>query len=961
MKTTKSPHLLAWLLLCAGALLLRPCKLSAQGLPLADLRTLNGAGAHPASAEYFSPVIYANAVFPGHDAGTWIEFDANGSPFTGPALPTFQNSRCDANGYPRTLAADKRLGINPWSLNTAYQNRPAAWPRLVNAALGQWMITWKGRGDVRLSGGSPQFLEALSRGTAAEGLAVDGTRVYLCATEASLPNKVIVHSLDAANPITDLRVWLPDPADPMNRTLERPTLSKAQRLYHPAFIARLKDAPGWKCIRMMDLGGTNNSPQKDWADRRLPDHVFPTGVLNPRDVMEGLGSFVLGNQVTGMPFEHMVALCNESGKNLWINIPHLATRDFMTKLARLIQFGSDGVEPYLTTNAQPVWPPLRADLKVIVEYSNEIWNTGTFAQGVWAQAAGVNDPPEFIAQHSADAWQRMEAVLGTTRVIRAGAIQTGNPGGARELLAEWRSEGVEPEMLAVTTYFGQNLQYHMNGLGLFNGKSGSDPYWTSPVFQDHLNLAFDKWEEFLLTGTAAVDPFGSGDTLSAQGGLPDDLVRVARESGLPLIAYEGGTNFFTNRIDTDPGAQPENSAITIFMEALNRHPRMAKMERIHLEMARSKGLWMHMPFQLASTWGRFGQWGHLETMDQNPAEAVKYQAVRDWAAEHATLRHPDDPSGSVPQFDRPARLPLALAGRPYFLSMTVSGGTAPLTVSLIASRLPAGLSYNESARTITGTPSGLGEGQLFLRVQDAQGDPAWRLFTLRVVAPGSVVDLEAVADAEVVQFGGNAGSNFGSRTGLQVVNPVIDLFGGPPDGAKSYLKFDLGSLTESGLDFSKAEVVLTQSSSAPVPASPAPRVVLYATDNAWQENTITFSNRPAPVLPSPLPPLSSTLILPGLTGGGVPMGQDGVIRADITAHALTAGPLFSVVVAAERYPSVSVAIPELAAREHENATLRPRLRLTVAPPPRPPLHRRAPAFSASSRAAAPMRKELPAL
>ena len=93
----------------------------------------------------------------------------------------------------------------------------------------------------------------------------------------------------------------------------------------------------------------------------------------------------------------MVALANAAGRDLWINVPHLATDDFITKLAQLVRFGSDGVNPYTNAVANPVYPPLNPNRQVFVEYSNEIWSNGdSFSQGNWAQeqanALGISKP-----------------------------------------------------------------------------------------------------------------------------------------------------------------------------------------------------------------------------------------------------------------------------------------------------------------------------------------------------------------------------------------------------------------------------------------------------------------------------------------------------------------------------------------------------------------------------------------
>lgn len=216
---------------------------SAQSLPLAELRALGPVAAHPCDAEYYQPVMYANAIFPGADAGTWNEFDAGSSAFGVVTVPTFGEARFDAHGYPKTLAAGKNLGMNPWGLNIGYFNRPADWPEVNGAAIGEWCVTWKGRADVRLSGGSPQFRAAKSN-TGATGLATDGRRVYSCPTTASLPNKIILHALDSANPPTDIKVWLPDPAEPLNQSLERPRCPTTSGCFIPCSSSASTTGPG---------------------------------------------------------------------------------------------------------------------------------------------------------------------------------------------------------------------------------------------------------------------------------------------------------------------------------------------------------------------------------------------------------------------------------------------------------------------------------------------------------------------------------------------------------------------------------------------------------------------------------------------------------------------------------------------------------------------------------------------
>ena len=84
-----------------------------------------------------------------------------------------------------------------------------------------------------------------------------------------------------------------------------------------------------------------------------------------------------------------MALANETGKDIYINIPSNASIEYIDNLADLFAFGSDGVNPYTSPQANPVWAPLNSNLKVNIEFSNEIWNSG-FSQSGTADSGWCN-------------------------------------------------------------------------------------------------------------------------------------------------------------------------------------------------------------------------------------------------------------------------------------------------------------------------------------------------------------------------------------------------------------------------------------------------------------------------------------------------------------------------------------------------------------------------------------------
>jgi hypothetical protein len=117
-------------------------------------------------------------------------------------------------------------------------------------------------------------------------------------------------------------------------------------------------------IRFMDFLATNVNIQTNWADRPLP--TWPSFNRAPA------GSGWQGN---GGPWEHVILLMNETGKDAWINIPQHATDQYVLNVARMFKYGSNGVDPYTSAQANPVYPPLNANLNLYVEYSNELWNS----------------------------------------------------------------------------------------------------------------------------------------------------------------------------------------------------------------------------------------------------------------------------------------------------------------------------------------------------------------------------------------------------------------------------------------------------------------------------------------------------------------------------------------------------------------------------------------------------------
>jgi hypothetical protein len=209
-----------------------------------------------------------------------------------------------------------------------------------------------------------------------------------------------------------------------NVHLMRPNAVDSATPYAPSVIFStpiLKLLSNFSSIRFMDYSLTNYNPQVNWSDRTLPAQVQTNG--------------------KGGAWEYAVALGNQTNEDVWINIPEMATNDYITKLAQLIDFGSDGVNPYTGPRGSaisadnpnpvpaggPVWAGLNPNLHVYVEYSNEVWNTG-FSQSQQNLAAAIaevnagNSPLNYDGDALPSDWavrRTAERIVETSNLFRA--------------------------------------------------------------------------------------------------------------------------------------------------------------------------------------------------------------------------------------------------------------------------------------------------------------------------------------------------------------------------------------------------------------------------------------------------------------------------------------------------------------------------------------------------------------
>jgi len=126
-------------------------------------------------------------------------------------------------------------------------------------------------------------------------------------------------------------------------------------VWTPEFLEHMRP---FAAVRFMDWAATNTLYTARWATR-------PTLSTNRTTTNPVTGA-------PGVPWERSIELSNKLGCDMWVTVPTTAAADYYTQLATLIK------------------DSLRADLKVYVEYSNEVWNP-TFPQYSWAATTAVNE------------------------------------------------------------------------------------------------------------------------------------------------------------------------------------------------------------------------------------------------------------------------------------------------------------------------------------------------------------------------------------------------------------------------------------------------------------------------------------------------------------------------------------------------------------------------------------------
>ncbi len=375
----------------------------------------------------------------------------------------------------------------------------------------------------------------------------------------------------------------------------------AGRVFNPRWLDVLD---GFEVLRFMDWMETNDSQQIGWEDRPLV-HDYSWAI-------------------DGVPAEIMLRLANELGAAPWFSMPHQADDSYMRNFARLAHQALD------------------EDLRLYVEYSNEVWNW-QFQQAQWAEVegrkrwGGESLWMQFYGARAAEMsqiWSDVFAEDAADRLVRVISTQTGWLGLEEQLLDAPLFRAEDPKNRAPAAYFDA---YAVTGY--FGGVLGRDDYvdvvraWIadSRARADEAGRAkgligsalraFVREHQFDIASAQATAELRDGLISGQDSDTLADLLhrilpyhaKVAQSHNLDLIMYEGGSHI------VGVGPHVEDETLTQFFVHYNYSDDMG-----HLYQELLAG-WQDLGGQLFNAYadvyppGRWGSWGALRTLsDKNP-------------------------------------------------------------------------------------------------------------------------------------------------------------------------------------------------------------------------------------------------------------------------------------------------------------------------------------------------------
>jgi hypothetical protein len=281
----------------------------------------------------------------------------------------------------------------------------------------------------------------------------------------------------------------------------------ATAVFLPQFISLL--AP-FRAMRFMDWEATNGSTIVDWADRPAAAHF--------------------GQSTYGEPYEHIVELVNETGKDAWVTVPEHASDDFITQFAAFWAHSLDFARIQPARDKAGFSSPFQ----LIVEDSNETWNQGFTAYATFLAAANADASryPGTYGGTYGPSWMTSNSSLMKVGEYHADRLVKIGNAFRNAFGAIGRASAIAP----VLSGWALGPGYTDDGLAFIAANYGAPKGYVTYVAQaPYFSTADDTTTGALSTLFPAMQT-----NISSMHATFTDFAKLATQYGLKMAAYEGG-------------------------------------------------------------------------------------------------------------------------------------------------------------------------------------------------------------------------------------------------------------------------------------------------------------------------------------------------------------------------------------------------------------------------------------
>jgi len=354
--------------------------------------------------------------------------------------------------------------------------------------------------------------------------------------------------------------------------------------FNPQFLTALTP---FRAMRFMGWQATNGSTLADWSTRPASSHF--------------------GASPFGVPYELMAELINETGKDAWINVPELATSSFITQFATFLAASLDFTRISAARQAAGFTTPFQ----LIVENSNETWNTGFTAYGTFLAAASA-DPSRYTGTYAGSygpSWMSGDADLMKVSQYEADRLVTVG----QAFTAAFQAVGHADVVATVLSGWALGAVYSDEGLSFIQANYGPPGKYVSYVALAPYFATADD------TTTGSLDALFPAlqTSITSMDAVFQDFAKVGTQYGVAIAAYEGGQSL--------TGTTNESIKHLAQFDA-----RMYQVYGQYLTFwTQHFGPSIFMNFTLAGTPGvpenifQYGFWGALPGVAENPSSCGK--------------------------------------------------------------------------------------------------------------------------------------------------------------------------------------------------------------------------------------------------------------------------------------------------------------------------------------------------